>query len=171
MVKTPAKKKHRFFTAHELHISLMFIILTSFFSAVAFTYLIKVFGDTVREHSMTSFAVVMLGYAAVVWLLTITFTHRFIGPFERLRYEVGMVIAGDFKKRLKIRRQDDAYIRAFEDDVNRVIEVLEKDDRRSADMQRDLYSDLTKIINKMPAANPRRRELASLQDKVSAHLR
>jgi hypothetical protein len=171
MANPPAKKKARFFTARELRVSLLFIILISFFSAVIFMYLIKVFGGTIREHSMLSFGVVMLGYAAVVWFLTMFFSHRFIGPFERLRYELGMVIAGDFKKRLKVRRHDDAYVRSFVDDVNRVIEVLEENDRRSADMQRDLYSNLTKIMNKMAADDPRRRELTSLRDKVSAQLR
>lgn len=171
MAKPHSQKKARFFTSRELRVSLMLIILISFLSAVVFMYLIKVFGGTIREHSMLSFAVVMLGYAAVVWFLTMFFTHRFIGPFERLRYELGIVIAGDFKRRLKVRRQDDGYVRAFVDDVNKVIELLEENDQRAADTQRDLYSDLTRIINKMTADDPRRKELTALRDKVSAQLR
>lgn len=171
MAIAPIKKKPRFFTSRELRVSLMLIILISFLSAVVFMYLIKIFGGTIREHSLLSFVVVMLGYAVIVWVLTMLFTHRFIGPFERLRYELGMVIAGDFKRRLRVRRHDDSYVRAFVDDVNKVIGLLDDNDRRSADTQRELYTELTRIINKMPSDDPRRNELAHLREKVSAELR
>lgn len=170
MDKTPTRTP-RFFTARELRISLMLIILLSFLSAVVFMYLIKIFGGAIREHSILSFVLVMLGYVAVVAFLTTFFTHRFIGPFERLRFELGTIIAGDFRKRLKVRRHDDAYVRAFVDDVNKILELLEENDRCGADMQRDIYSNLSRIINKMPSDAPGREELADLRDKIGAHLR
>jgi len=170
MEKT-SKSPTRFFTARELRISLMLIIILSFMSAVVFMYLIKVFGGAIREHSVVSFVLVMLGYAAIVGFLTMFFTHRFIGPFERLRYELGIVIAGDYKRRLKVRRHDDAWVRAFVIDVNKVLELLEENDRCGADIQRDIYSDLSAIVNKMPPDAPGRKELAGLRDKIAAHLK
>lgn len=173
MHKTAGKKRHRFlfFTLHELHTSLILIVLISLLSAVLFMYLITSFGGTVREHSMLSVAVVMVGYASIVWFLTAFFAHRFIGPFERLRYELGVVIAGDYRKRLKIRRHDDAYIKAFEDAVNRVIDVLQEKDLFLADRHRDIYSGLTKIIRTISPDAPYRNDLAALRDRAGARLR
>lgn len=134
-------------------------------------YLIKVFGGTLREHSIASFAVVMLGYVIVVVFLTTFFTHRFIGPFERLRYEIGMVVAGDYARRLRIRTHDDAYVRAFVEDVNRVIELLEENDRCGADALRDLFSEISKVIGKMDPEDPIKTELIGLRDRMGKHLR
>lgn len=173
MDKTPPVKQ-RFFTVRELRISLAMIILLSFLSAVVFMYLIKVFGDSLKEHSIMAFVLVMVGYAILVGVLTAIFTHRFIGPFERLRYEIGIILAGNYDKRLRIRRQDDAYVRAFIEDVNKVVLLLEESDSTSAGLQKDIYLELSSIINKMDSADPNvvkyKEELSKLRDRLSASL-
>ncbi len=171
MTLTPYIKKPRFFTLHELHVSLILVILISFFSAVVFTYLTKVLGDSLRQHNILSLVLIMLGYGATIWILTITFAHRFIGPFERLRYELDFVVCGNFQKRLNIRRKDDTYIRAFEEDVNSVIAVLEENCRRSTDKQRELYLSLTSVINRINTDDPLRIRLIELRDRVTPQLR
>jgi hypothetical protein len=153
MQKTPHVKQ-RFFTVRELRISLAIVILISFLSAAIFMYLIKIFGGSFKEHSVMAFVVVMVGYAIVVGLLTAIFTHRFIGPFERLRYELGVILSGDFKRRLSVRRHDDAYVRAFVEDVNKVLGLLEENRRRGVEIKKDIYTELSSIINKMDGADP-----------------
>jgi hypothetical protein len=170
-VKGTKHATQRFFSARELRISLMLIILISFMSAVVFMYLIKIFGGSLKEHSILSFGLVMLGYVAVVGFLTMFFTHRFIGPFERLRYELGMVLAGDYTRRLKIRSHDDAYVKSFVDDVNRVLDHLEENDRCGAEMFRDFFSDLSTMLGKMDPDDPLRAELTGLRDRMGKHLR
>jgi hypothetical protein len=174
MQRSP-NRKQRFFTVRELRLSLAMIILLSFLSAVVFMYLIKVFGGSMREHSILAFVLVMVGYALVVGFLTAVFTHRFIGPFERLRFELGVILGGDFKRRLNVRAQDDAYVRAFIDDVNKVLDLLEENDRCGAEMHRDIYLELSSVINKIDSADPKmhryKAELTLLRDKISAYLR
>jgi hypothetical protein len=165
------KVKQRFFTARELRISIVMIILLSFLSSVVFMYLIKVFGGTIKEHSILAFILVMVGYAAVVGFLTTIFTHRFVGPFERLRYELSIIISGDYQRRLNVRKHDDAYVKAFVEDVNKVILLLQENDRCGAEAQRDLFSALSAIIGKMDDGDPHRKELVSLRNKVSTRLR
>jgi hypothetical protein len=173
MEKTPHVKQ-RFFTVRELRISLAMIILLSFLSAVVFMYLIKVFGDSLKEHSIMAFVLVMIGYAILVGVLTAIFTHRFIGPFERLRYEIGVILGGNYEKRLRIRRQDDAYVRSFVEDVNKVVMLLEESDRTSVGIRKDIYLELSSIINKIDSADPsllkHREELSKLRDRLSASL-
>lgn len=173
MEKTPHAKQ-RFFTARELRISLAMIILLSFLSAVVFMYLIKVFGDSLKEHSVMAFVLVMIGYAILVGVLTAIFTHRFIGPFERLRYEIGVILAGNYDKRLRIRRQDDAYVRAFVEDVNKVVSLLEESDLNSVGIRKDIYMELSSITNKMDIDDPNilkyKEELSRLRERLSASL-
>lgn len=175
MLKYPMDKikkiKQRFFTTRELRISILIIILLSFISAVVFMYLIKIFGGTIKEHSILAFILVMVGYAAVVGFLTTIFAHRFIGPFERLRYELGIIISGDYQRRLNVRKRDDAYVKAFVEDVNKVIAMLQENDRCGTEAQMDIFSELSAIIGKMDDADPHRKELASLRDKISTRLR
>jgi hypothetical protein len=138
-------------------------------------YLIKIFGGSFEEHSIMAFVFVMVGYAIVVGLLTAIFTHRFIGPFERLRYELGIILSGDYKRRLSVRRHDDAYVRAFVEDVNKVVELLEEDNRRGVEIKKDIYQELSSIINKMDSADPNvlkcKETLSKLRDRLSAQKR
>jgi len=138
-------------------------------------YLIKMFGGSLEEHSIIAFLLVMVGYALVVGFLTAIFTHRFIGPFERLRFELSVILGGDYKRRLNVRKQDDAYVRAFVDDVNKVLDLLEDNDRNEAEVTRDIYLELTSVINKMDSSDPKmhrhKAELSLLRDKISAYLR
>jgi len=168
-------RKQRFFSVRELRLSLALIILISFLSAVVFMYLIKMFGGSLEEHSIIAFLLVMVGYALVVGFLTAIFTHRFIGPFERLRFELSVILGGDYKRRLNVRKQDDAYVRAFVDDVNKVLDLLEDNDRNEAEVTRDIYLELTSVINKMDSSDPKmhrhKAELSLLRDKISAYLR
>ncbi len=165
------KRKQRFFTARELRVSILMIILLSFLSAVVFMYMIKVFGGTIKEHSILAFIVVMVGYAAVVGVLTMIFAHRFVGPFERLRYELGIILSGDYQRRLNVRKHDDAYVKAFVEDVNKVIALLQENDRCGAEAQMDIFSALSAIIGKMDDGDPHRKELLSLRNKISKRLR
>jgi len=165
------KVKQRFFTARELRISILIIILLSFLSAVVFMYLIKVFSGTIKEHSILAFILVMVGYAAVVGVLTTLFAHRFIGPFERLRYELGIILSGDYQRRLNVRKHDDAYVKAFVEDVNKVIVLLQENNRCGAEVQRDIFSALSAIIGKMDDGDPHRKDLVSLRNKVGTRPR
>jgi hypothetical protein len=170
MKKTPHVKQ-RFFTVREIRISLAMIILLSFLSAVVFMYLIKGFGGTLEEHRILAFVLIRVGYAIVVGLLTAIFTHRFIGPFERLRYELGVILSGDYKKRLRIRRHDDAYVRAFVADINKVLDLLEENEQCGAEMQQKIHEELSSIINKMDSADPKvlkyKEALSQLRDRLS----
>ncbi len=174
-----ARKKHirqKFFAARELRVSILSIILLSFFSAIFFIYLIKTFEGAIRQNTVMAFVLVMVGYASVVILLTLFFAHRFVGPFDRLRYELDLVLAGDYSRRLKVRGQDDAYIRSFIEHVNRLIELTEVNSRCGAEIQREIYSTLSDIVREMEKAEgesieKHRKELLGLREKLAPLLR
>ena len=62
----------------------------------------------------------------IVVLVAIFFTHRFIGPFKRIEYEMKLVAAGELSRRLSARGNDDLHVRNFVRYVNEFIGSFEK---------------------------------------------
>jgi len=50
-------------------------------------------------------------------------SHRLAGPIDRFKKELDQVLKGDYKKRIRVRRND--ALKPFADDINRLIEKLE----------------------------------------------
>ena len=62
----------------------------------------------------------------IVVVLALFFTHRFIGPFERLKMEMRLILTGNYHRRLSMRNSDDFYIRSFVSEVNKMLGEFEK---------------------------------------------
>lgn len=121
------KKKIRtkYFSLKELRISIAHMVLWSLLVVAVFTYLAMELGDKI-ERGPFYFLIVFLGYAIIVVILPIFFTHRFLGPFERLKTELRIILAGDYHRRLSVRSKDDYYIKSFVVEVDKVLDELEK---------------------------------------------
>lgn len=113
--------KQRYFIAKELQFSLALVIvlalLGGIFLQAASSALTSYLG---LETTALGFFLIS-GYVLIVVLLAVFFTHRLIGPFKRLEYEMKLVQAGNLAKRLSIRSQDDLHIRNFVKHVNTFI--------------------------------------------------
>lgn len=117
---SPAHKlfKQRYFMARELQFSIALIIVLAllggiFLQAVS-SALISYWG---LETTALGFFLI-IGYILLVVLLAVFFTHRLIGPFKRLEYEMKLIQAGNLAKRLSIRSQDDLHVRKFVKHIN-----------------------------------------------------
>lgn len=118
------KIRQRFFMAKELQFSIALIVISSLLAGVLFTYLTKEIGAG-AEHGILSFIAVFIGYVLIVIVLALFFAHRFIGPFERLKMEMKLILAGNYNRRLCVRGNDDFYIRTFITDVNKILDKFE----------------------------------------------
>lgn len=107
--------------ARELQFSIALIIvlalLGGIFLQAASSALISYWG---LETTALGFFLI-IGYIVIVVFLAVLFTHRLVGPFKRLEYEMKLIQAGDLSKRLSIRTQDDLHIRNFVKYVNSFI--------------------------------------------------
>lgn len=107
--------------ARELQFSVAFIIvlalLGGIFLQAASSALISHWG--LKTTALGFFLIT--GYIIIVVLLAVFFTHRLVGPFKRLEYEMKLIQAGNLAKRLSVRSQDDLYIRNFVKHVNSFI--------------------------------------------------
>lgn len=137
--------RQKFFMARELRLSISLIVIWSLLAGILFTYLTKVLG-TGTEHGLLSFIAVFLGYVIIVIILAMFFTHRFIGPFERLKMEMKLILGGQYSRRLRTRGNDDLYIRSFISDVNKILDRFETKCLDKEEFRKRLDSELLHII-------------------------
>ncbi len=107
----PFKQRH--FVAKEIQFSIAMLtvlaLLGGIFLQAVSSALIEYWGF--KTPLLGVFLIV--GYIIIVVILAMFFTHRLVGPFKRLEYEMRLIAGGDISKRLSIRSQDDLHIRNF----------------------------------------------------------
>jgi len=140
------KIRQKYFVSRDLRISIALIILWSLLVTAFFTYLAKELGEKIG-HGTLLFIIVMLGYVVIVVALTMLFSHRLIGPFQRLKTEIRLIVAGEYKRRLGVRKNDDLYIRSFIGEVNKILNELERLHHYKEDVVRHIDSELLKFIS------------------------
>ncbi|RJQ54596.1 MAG: hypothetical protein C4526_05055 [Nitrospiraceae bacterium] len=138
--------RQKYFVSRELRISIALIILWSLLVAAFFTYFAKELGEKIG-HGVLLFVIVMLGYIVIVVALTMLFSHRLIGPFQRLKTEIRLIVAGEYRRRLTVRNNDDLYIRSFILEVNRILGELEKLHGYKEDIVMHIDSELMNFIS------------------------
>jgi len=137
--------KQKYFVAKELRLSIAIIILWSLLATAFFTYFAKELSEKIG-HGTPLFIIVMLGYIVIVLVLTLLFSHRLIGPFQRLKTEMRLIRAGEYHRRLNLRTNDDIYIRSFIKEVNIMLHEFEKVQHYRHDLVKHIDSDLIGII-------------------------
>lgn len=103
----------RYFAAKEIQFSIAMLtvlaLLAGIFLQAISSALIGYWGFKTPMLGV----LLIIGYIAIVIILAMFFTHRLIGPFKRLEYEMKLIAEGNTSKRLSIRTQDDLHIRNF----------------------------------------------------------
>ncbi len=118
------KQSKRHFATRELRYSVAFIVISSLVAGVGFIVLAKALNTVISPGIVP--VIIMVGYAGLVLLLTMVFSHRFVGPFQRLKMEMRIILSGNYSGRLKVRKRDDLYIKSFIEEVNHVLNEFEK---------------------------------------------
>lgn len=156
------KQSKRHFVSKELRVSIAFIVIWSLLAGIAFIFLSKVLGKIIQQELVP--VVIMIGYVIIVITLTMIFSHRFIGPFERLKMEMRLILAGDYNRRLHLRARDDIYIRSFIEEVNTLLNELEKSVLFKEELARITDSKLLSIISALGEEEvPRRQILENIE--------
>ncbi|HDH04718.1 MAG TPA: hypothetical protein ENH01_03255 [Nitrospirae bacterium] len=138
--------RQKYFVSKELRISIALIILWSLLVAGFFTYFAKELGEKIGSGTLL-FVIIMLGYLIIVVVLTMFFSHRLIGPFQRLKMEMKLIRSGDYHRRLNVRKSDDIYIMSFVTEVNKILAELEKAQRNKEYLVKHIDSEMISIIS------------------------
>ncbi len=140
--------RQKYFVAKELRLSIALIILWTLLVTAFFTYIAKELSGKLG-HGVPLFIITMFGYGIIIVILTLLFSHRLIGPFQRLKAEMKLILAGEYGRRLRIRKNDDIYIRSFVDQVNEVLERLQGLHDINQRLIREIESELLNILSKI----------------------
>ena len=138
--------RQKYFVSKELRISIALIILWSLLVAGFFTYFAKELGEKIGSGALL-FVIIMLGYLIIVVVLTMFFSHRLIGPFQRLKMEMKLIRSGDYHRRLNVRKSDDIYIMSFVTEVNKILAELDKAQQNKEYLVKNIDSEMISIIS------------------------
>lgn len=139
-----SKRKQRHFVPRELRYSVALIIFTSFLAAISLIYIANEISSILGRE--ISIFLILTSYALLIVFFTLYFAHRFIGPFERLKIELRLFRAGEFSRRLRIRKKDDVYIRSFVEEINVLLQQFENTVETRKDFVRSVNTELSKIL-------------------------
>ncbi len=136
----------KYFVTKELRLSIALIILWSLLITAFFTYFAKELSGKIG-HGLLLFVIIMVGYIAIVIVLTMLFSHRLIGPFQRLKTEIKLIGAGDYHRRLNLRGNDDIYIKSFIQEINKLLDDFEQMHNYKEGLISQIDSELISIIS------------------------
>lgn len=159
-------KKH--FVSNELRYSIALIVIASLATGIIFILLAKVLGMVI-SHAYVP-VIVMAGYAVIVVLLTMIFTHRFIGPFPRMKMELRIILGGEYSRRLQLRGRDDIYIRSFVEELNLFLDEFEKMNNLKQEFIKSVDADLEALSSCIGTSDMTREQLVETIRKCRTHV-
>jgi methyl-accepting chemotaxis protein len=168
--KPPEHKRQRYFVSREVQLTIAILVVLALLGGIFLqsisTALINFFG--LKTPALGIFLI--LGYVALVMLLSIFFSHRLVGPFKRLEYEMRNIRSGDAGKRLSVRTKDDLPVKHFIGHVNTFISRCELTTKEYDTFTRTVSASLENVIKDLSEegcdADRVREELKSLQAEI-----
>ncbi len=166
----PRKVKQNFFIPRELQYTIAVIILWSLLVTTAYSYFVSEI-STRLGHGVLFFTLVAIGYIFIVFVLTLIFSHRLLGPFQRLKTEMKLIMAGDYSKRLNVRDKDDLYIKSFLMEVNKLLDELEGVHNCKEDFVKCIDSELLNMLSLLEEAGCKKEEEGCTREKLQNAIR
>ena len=158
----PNYGRKEYFVSKELRLSIAVMLLWALLITGFFTYIASELGDKFGS-SYILFAGIMVGYLAIVVLLSIFFSHRILGPFQRLKTELKMIMAGNYDRRLKVRQKDDLCMKSFVDEVNNLLNEYEKTHVKRKELTKYIDSEIMGLLSTVKANG---KKPVELQDEI-----
>lgn len=121
-MEEPVKRKktirQRFFVARELQLSIAILVVLALLGGIFLQSLAASLSAYFSLETPTLGIVLVVGYMLIIVFLSLFFTHRLVGPFKRLEYEMKYIKAGALDRRLSVRGNDDLHVKNFIHYVN-----------------------------------------------------
>ena len=76
-----------------------------------------------RVNVILAIGIPVIFFILYWWGLVLS--HRMAGPIERFKRELDQILAGDYKKRIRVRKDDE--LKGFADDINRLLDRMSED--------------------------------------------
>jgi methyl-accepting chemotaxis protein len=120
------KIRQRFFVARELQATIAILVVIALLGGIVLQFASKTLTDYLGLDTPYLTVFLMAGYIGIIVFCALFFTHRLIGPFKRLEYEMKWIANGELERRLSVRGRDDFHVRSFVSEVNSLIDKFEE---------------------------------------------
>ncbi|MBI5586857.1 MAG: hypothetical protein HY889_00645 [Deltaproteobacteria bacterium] len=162
--------KQRYFATRDLQFSVALLVVLALLGGI----FLQTFSSALLSSYGSSTPVLgvflIIGYFMIVVLLAVFFTHRLVGPFKRLEYEMKLISSGELSKRLSIRSQDDLHIRNFVKYNNNFISKFEEMSKEYNRLNSTVEKNMEEISNELAKENfdcaRVRAEISALQKEI-----
>ncbi len=162
--------RQRFFVARELQLSMAVLVVMALLGGIFLQWLSKALRIHYGFETPAIGVFLVLGYVILVVLLAIFFSHRLVGPFKRIEYEMKLIRNGELNRRLSIRSRDDLHIRNFVRYLNSFIDNFEEMSREYNKLNSYIHSALKEVLEELekePCDKERiRKRLENIQKEV-----
>jgi len=170
-VKTGKKIIQRYFVSRELQITITILVVLALLGG-AFLQSLSSALTSFYGFSIPAVTVfLVIGYSMIVAILSIFFSHKFLGPFKRLEYEMKVISSGALDKRLSTRTKDDLYVRNFVSYINKFIENFENMSKDYNKLHSAISVQTGEIINKIEKGQHNPGEIKETLDALQRHIR
>ena len=117
--------EQKYFVAHELQLTLAVIVVIALFAGTFLQSAAAALSSYLGFSTVAAGVILVAGYVLIVAVLAVFYSHKLLGPFARLEYEMRCIRRGECGRRLTIRDKDDVHVRNFIDEINGFIDDLE----------------------------------------------
>ncbi len=111
--RKPAHRSQRFFATRDIHISLAVLIVISLLGGIFLQILSFWLLNDFGLNPVITGILLIIGYGAIVTILSLFFADRLVGPFKRIEYEMKLISNGELDRRLSVRGGDDLHVKNF----------------------------------------------------------
>ncbi len=171
----PRKKlmRQRYFVARELQLSIALLVITALLGGIFLQSVAAALTSHIGLDTRVLGILMIIGYVIIVGFLAMVFSHRLVGPFKRLEYEMKHVKDGDLDRRLTVRTRDDLHVRNFVEHVNDMISNFEHMNSSYNKLNSTTSIGLGRIVDELSGDNvdcaKLRKSLKSLQKEIHRH--
>lgn len=120
----PVTQKH--FIAKDLQLTIAVMIVVALFAGTFLQSASAALAVRLGLSAPVTAILLILGYVVIVASIAVYFSHRLLGPFMRLEYEMRCIRRGECGRRLTMREQDDVHVKNFVNEVNGFLDDIER---------------------------------------------
>ncbi len=171
----PRKKliRQRYFVARELQLSIALLVITALLGGIFLQSVAAALTRHIGLDTRVLGILMIIGYVIIVAFLAMVFSHRLVGPFKRLEYEMKHVKDGDLDIRLTVRTRDDLHVRNFVEHVNDMISNFEHMNSSYNKLNSTISIGLGRIVEELAKDDvdcaKLKKNLKSLQKEIHRH--
>lgn len=149
----PKRIRRHYFVARELQCSLAILVVLALLGGIFLQSVSATLTANFGFQTPVLSIILTIGYILLVVFLAIFFSHRLVGPFKRLEYEMGHIMMGELNRRLSTRSRDDLHVRNFIKETNVLIENFENMNKSYEKLEKRLTTGLVEVKEELSRGN------------------